>query len=248
MSIEAINTTTEQESFPKDKNIRVLIEGLALCDFDRINTFRFLRHVLHHQLLMTINQKKRDDVEYIKTLTIKLEKNQNVEILGAEVNQDTNDLSDLLKMQNIHGKEIIDRDKDELPEDLPTTLKVENCNFSSHLLTNNKYSFDDTNRTIRQAKKYCAILKGDMFFANDFTIFIDGSFPYTFPIDDNYYYEIVFNNSCDSTPQCGEEEDYKYYYDIVREADNPHRRFKMLKHGGRSPVGTGACLPTCTRC
>jgi hypothetical protein len=255
MSINVLSISTDLKLFPADKNVRVYITGLVLCDFIKPSVFRFLRKVPHHQFLMTIVQRKRSDGNYKKILTIKFENNegkikdyQNIEILGADNNSDSNQLDNFLNIQAIHGTEVFRIEDDDLENDAITKLTLQNCNFFTYKLTENKFLFDDANGTSLNEKEYCEILGGDMSFSNNVQISINNSLPLILPIDRDFIYEITFNNSCDSSSNCGEEEDFKYFYEIVRETANPHRRFKMIKGSGFKSIGTGACLPACKAC
>ncbi len=248
MSIQTFDElVTEKKPFPDDKNVRVLIAGLAFCKFTSpISTIEFLRHVPHHQLLMTISQMKRDGEGYNETLTVKIDEKQNVEILGALENKTDNDVGDIVGMKTIHGCRIERKDSSKLPAKRPTFLRLENCNFFTYKPTKDAYIFDDRIATRRNAKKYCEILGGYMFFSDDLTILIENSFPLVFSTKDNFLYEIKFTNSCDTTPMCAEKEDFVYMYDIVQESNNPHRKFEMIQDN--KTIRTGACLPVCEDC
>ena len=66
-----------------------------------------------------------------------------------------------------------------------------------------------------------------MSYSGDLTISIENSsVPFVLPLD-NYLHEIEFTNSCDNTPKCAEEEDFKCIYDAVEERGNPNRKFKL---------------------
>lgn len=245
MSLQTFEESGKTAStIPADKNVRVLITGLAFCDFTRpLSKIEFLRKIPHHELLMTITQLKRNDGNYKKSLTLKLDDNQDIEILGANKNSTSDQLRGVVGMKTMHGNKINRKTSANL-----TSLVLSECNFFTHKLTDSEFIFDDTNGTTIPAQKYCEIIGGDMNFTDSFTISIKNSFPFTFPLTDDFIYEITFINSCDSTPTCRNEEDFKYMYNFVEESGNPNRRFKMIEVKIEKSTGTGACLPVCEEC
>lgn len=247
------------DPFPADKNVRVTITGLALCKFSAAPPiFRFLRHVPHHELLMKIIQ-VRNDMTNPKTITVKIEPTQNVEVSGTHMTAvndpvhqpvtQAQNLSHLVKMRSdLHGnKPLEDR---ALPTPPPSFLKINNCAFYTHKLTDDSFYFEDESRGRKPSQKYCQVLGGYMSYSGDLIISPENSVPLTFPLN-GFFYEIQFCNSCDTTPECREEEDFGYFYDIVQERGNPGRKFKMIKVSKDITItstGTGACLPGCEDC
>ncbi len=142
MSIQTFDDLVTKLPFPMDKNVRVLITGLAFCKFTSpLSTIEFLRHVPHHELTMNIIQMKKSDSNYTKAIMLKIEKMQNVEILGAAPNQTSNNVRDVVGMTTIHGHPIRRRATNDLPTDLPTFLRLENCIFFTFRQTEKRYFF-----------------------------------------------------------------------------------------------------------
>lgn len=239
--------------FPADKNVRVKITGLGLCTFTAAeSTVRFLRHVKHHELLMKITQMKRDSSEK-KTFTVKIEPTQNVLITGETVTPINNHVfnpsfEQIIKMRKLHGRPLRDRDAENLPTPFPTTLKLQHCAFYSDKLTDSLYKLKDVDdTTVRDSnKKYCEVLAGYMAYGNKLIISLNNGIPLEFPLG-QFVYEIAFNNSCDTSPGCREEEDFIFIYDIVRETGNPGRVLRLVEDRPRA-INTGACLPVCEDC
>lgn len=241
------------EPFPAGKNVRVTITGLALCKFSaNPPIFRFLRHVEHHEFLMRIIQAD-SNLNIQKSITIKIEPDQDVEISAtAMAAAGRHDLSRLVKMRSfLHGNSpLVDRQP--LPTPPPSFLKVNNCAFYTHKLTDDSFYFEDESGGQTREEQYCQVLGGYMSYSGDLIISLENSFPLTYPLN-SFFYEIQFNNSCDTTPECKDEEDFSCYYDVVQERGNPHKKFKMKKkRKGKIPTatatGTGACLPPCEDC
>jgi hypothetical protein len=253
MSLQLIEFENRQiEPFPPGKNVRVTITGLALCKFSAAPPiFRVLRHVEHHEFLMRIIQADSNGTIQ-KSITVKIEPDQDVEISGTTMAvAGGHDLSRLVKMRSfLHGnRPLEDRP---LPTPPPSLLKVNNCAFYTHKLTDDRFYFEDENGRQTQPKQYCQVLGGYMSYSGNLIISPENSFPFTLPLN-GFLYEIQFNNSCDTTPSCKDEEDFSCYYQVVQERGNPNKKFKMKKEPktkgkGKESIGTGACLPPCEDC
>lgn len=254
MSLQLTELAETMVAFPPGKNVRVKITGLALCEFNTsLSTIRFLRHVKHHELTMKITQMRSDMTGTPKTFTVKIEPTQNVEISASTISTVAShvfdqSLDDLIKMKSfLHdNRPLVDRNP--LPEPHPTWLKLNHCAFYTHQLTEGTYKFrdvDDTQKPLVE-KQYCQVLGGYLAYSGTLTISIlSNGIPLTFPLTD-FLYEIEFRNSCDTSPGCRDEEDFRFMYDIVKESQNPGRVFKLVK--GPRAVDTGACLPACPDC
>lgn len=259
MSLQLAELREAIEPFPADKNVRVKITGLALCTFAAAqSTVEFLRHVKHHDLLMKITKVRSDMPDpNPKTITVKIEPTQNVEISAtgmtpvdshihppANANQD---LGFLIGMRSLHDNIPLE-DKRNMPARRPTLLRLNHCAFYTHKLTDGEYQFEDVDETPhpRPQQRYCQILAGYMSYSGNLEISIEtDGIPLTFPLT-GFLYEIEFSNSCDSTPECRDEEDFRFIYDVVKQTENPGRVFKLIEVP--RATGTGACLPVCKTC
>lgn len=262
MSLQLTELVDTIAPFPADKNVRVLISGLALCRFNvNVSNIRFLRHVPHHDLIMEIIQIRKSDKAETTLRTITLNKTQNVEISASGSTPPGNvvynpDLRYLIGMKSLHGIGSNIGDKNTLPNDRPSFLKLYHCAFYTHKRTDKRFVFThcDGNRH-GDPENFCEYLGGYMNYTGNLIIAVDqlqGS-PLTYPID-GFWYQIKFTNHCDQTPACKDKEDFRFNYDILEDKNDPDRKYCLVedtswndKPGILTP-DTGACLPVCEDC
>jgi hypothetical protein len=221
MSISEIPKNDER--FSANKNIRIAIAGLAICDLaNTASKIRFLRHVPKHKLKMKIIKKKALDFSFVDSFEVEIGGTlKNIKITGGTspsvptfehipTSYQEYKLSKLLNFTLLHGHRLELRSI--LPFQLgsttkviesPTVLEIDYCMFYTAKLTEHKYNFKKKNQTteIRFDDFLGEVLGGYMTVANELLIDIPGAIQpkIKLPVIENgveYVYEIQFNNSC----------------------------------------------------
>lgn len=226
MSISEIPKNNER--FSANKNIRLAIAGLAVCDLAVIaSKIRFLRHVPKHKLKMKIIKKKAADFSFVDSFEREIgEPLKNIKITGGTAptiptfehiptTYQEYRLDRLLNLTLLHGHRL--DLKSLLPYkpgsttnviEFPTVLEIDYCAFYTAKLTDHKYNFKKQSTPIRFEDYLCEVLGGYMTVTDKLTIEIPGAIQprIELPIIENqieYVYEVQFNNSCfeeDGTP------------------------------------------------
>lgn len=254
---------TDVNPFPNDKNVRIKIEGLAVCKFDRDEmkpSFAyFLQFVDYHELNFSVVKVAPDGTKTIvKEETLIPRDISSINIMGSDAETPCSyqhppnsangeyELDKLLHLSNLHGVRF------SLKSDLPmiTTLKMEKTSFYTHETTSRKFKVK-LNNTQLKLDKLCKVL-GGYIKCNTGTINISIGNLYNeeLPIvvdDIPYKYEITFTNHCEGTlPQCrraiGEGgSDVKFLYRILQ----PDARSVDLEETGLAieTPNVAACLP-----
>ena len=237
-----------EEPFPKDADIRITIAGLAYCQLKpEESKINFLSHVPHHKLDLTIIERRRDS----KTPTFKLETqvniNQTVFInadnsitpAGIEVKGNF-PLSEIINISQLHtgGKKII-KYKKNIPADcVPIKMTVNDCGFYTAKKTIN--DFEITDGVVSETKKIGYVMGGKIECRTGGNINIEvkgaNSLKIERPMidaDGEFVYDIILDNHCVDTTKCeaefGGDGDFKYYYDVLEDPDDPKRQFTLKK-------------------
>jgi hypothetical protein len=259
-------------TFPNGNNIRIAITGLAICDFNNPKSYiEFLRHVEKHKLKIKIVQKNSDDLSIVGSTEHEIGKDiKSISISGAEriassvykpTRYEEYDLDNIISFKKLHGHELVKNNKPSKPITPPTILTIENCAFYTNKLTDKKYNlikFDTDSGTatpIYLEKNFCEVLGGYMTCKNELLpIEIDKK---------NYVYEIYFHNACfkedgsvcneseirENNEQSKDKTDFAEYYELLLDDVKPSETYDLNESGlGLKGLGTGACLPGCTKC
>lgn len=265
MSLQTTEFLRIVEPFPANKNVRVLISGLALCKFN-VNTsnVRFLRHVAHHDLIMNVLKIRMSDMAQIPEPPIILRKNQNVRISGStstapgSIQHNTN-LRFLIGMRTLHnGHQIGDKADPNLPTDRPSSLSLLHCTFYTHQRTSDSFRFTDCGATeIKPPENYCEVLGGYMNYSSELVIDVDHepNSPFRYSAS-GFKYQITFTNHCNGAPACTHLNDFEFNYHILEDKHTPSLKYclegpiRMARRGKRllPTPDTAACLPVCEDC
>lgn len=255
MSISEIPRNDER--FLANKNIRLAIAGLAVCDLaNTASKIRFLRHVPKHRLKMKIIKKKAADFSFVDSFEREIgETLKDIKITGGTASSPPTfehiptsyqeyRLDRLLNFTLLHGHRL-DLKKHETKNEAdkiesPTVLEIDYATFYTAKLTKNKYNFKKTNQPdpILFDDRLGEILGGYMTVAEKLVIEIPGAIQpkIELPIIENeveYVYEVHFNNSCfkpDGEP-CEEPRreptDFVEYYKILGDNIPPEEKYDL---------------------
>jgi hypothetical protein len=267
MSVKELKTNNQP--FPSNKNVRIAVSGLAINELDRdVSIIRFLRHVPHHKLKLTITVRHSNGNLIEQTPPIILEPEHNVSISGSDSVMPQSyiyqhregiefPLSEMINLWDLHGHEL--EFKTNLPDPPPSLLVLKHCSFYTAKLTEYQFDLLKNGQLIKNQSKFGEIL-GAYMQCNSGTldIIVEGhsDFPKHLPIFDAngspFLYDISFDNHCEDEEACenllGEgQTDFHFLYDVVGDDNPPEDLFAIVKPFGlsrlaASPVGTGACL------
>lgn len=269
------NIPENKMAFSGGNNIRIAIAGLAICKFAVPNsTIRFLRHVDKHKLKMNILQMRASDMEVLGSTDYTIgDASKTIAITGGDSTSSfehrpstyqEKELKELLDMQFLHGHPLTQRNTTPAYGRL-TVMTINHCRFYTAELTEDEFDLVKNDVLVPIKKKFCKILGGYMKVnpagANPkLTITIPHFFPSPIELpvkvgDEEYLYEIQFNNSCfeENNQPCAKDSnvpqdartDFPKVYDVLEDKVRPIDKFDLIRldsSGTKSP-NTGACLP-----
>lgn len=272
----AMSDLTAQTSFPADATIKIAIRGLAYSKLDpKTSEINFLSHVPHHELDMTIAQKRRGSNTEISKRTERIEPehaffikaDNSVAPDAVEVRGDF-PLSEIVNISRLHGRGKI-KYKTGVPANLePIILTITDCGFYTAVMTDAEFDIIETRQEsgdkVAETKKIGYVMGGKIKCEDgadgSLSIEIRGSrgSNIEFPLSDadgEFVYEILLDNHCTDIAKCREEigeegSDFKYYYDLLEDSQEPDRKFKIIKASGEiTPRGVeiAACNPIITQ-
>lgn len=262
---EDIATVT---NFPKGKNVRIKIEGLAVCRFDDNTSLpetqskcNFLQHIDYHILKFSIVRiDPSGTVTIIKPVTDIGADTKTVTITGKDLDRPASyihqpqagefDLDKLLNLSELHKEQF-------KPVNLhPTTeISIKNCSFYTYKTTGKNYIVKLNNAEIKPAGNLCEIIGGYLNCSSG-TVDIDIPEAYSakLPVEENgisYKYEIAFSNHCHgTTQQCLQAlgshggSDVKFLYDILEPSKKDNEKIELVEDGIQTEtINVAACLP-----
>jgi hypothetical protein len=273
--LKEVRSITAVRPFAPGKNVRINIEGLAVCEFEtdtnRPALIRFLQHINLHQLRFSIVRMAPDNtVSIVKDITLIETNKRTITINGSNPVKPTShvhppyneecELEKLLNLSELHRTQFNPKTKG-LPD--ITTMTLRNCAFYASKVTERIHRVKLNGVTLK-TDNLCEVLSGYMV-CNGGTINVDipGVYSANLPIVENevaYKYEIAFTNHCEApTSECrralGSGSDVRFLYNIL-DPQAPPIVLEGLKRDSkgklRATPNVAACLPggtkPCTTC
>jgi hypothetical protein len=256
--------------FPPDVNVRIHIAGLAVCDRKGENwDINFLRNVPDHNLSIKIEKKRRNNPKAFETMG-PYPINDNYRTMSIECD-DSNPttsagplpLSWILKFSELHLHPIKYK-KDPLTDTKLTYLTIYDCQLYTEHITEIPFELfriepDGKEKPLNPRQIGDEIVAymccGDNSLTT-ITVERHPEFPIDLPQKDDegeIVYDIYLNNACIDEVKCkhnsaaSNETDFRFYYEVIKDKDNPGRRIKIKKSPPPQikPEGTGveACNP-----
>ena len=259
--------STAIDEFPANADVRILIKGLALCEFGiGTSKINFLRHIPYHELTLEIIKKRRGSntavehtiirpLPYVKNITITQENAIQRTSIKAYGEDDLNELVNFNDDQ-LHNRNAVF--KDSLPLiHLPTILTINNCVFYTASKSTKEFHIKERkNPTPIKTKHIGLTLGGKIRYATaeGKTIITIGSnkLPELLKKDaagNEFIYDIIFTNHCgnensSSDPYqdlcenlMGNDTDFRFYYDLLEHKKEEKKKFTLEKKASSSKSG-----------
>ena len=264
---ESIGKKTSEKSFPADADVKVSVEGLAFCYMKpKMSKIHFLSHVPFHKLNLKVEQKRRDSDEKSLLLETVIEPKHTVSIKtdNAVTPDDVSTggnypLNEIVNINSLHDGKIIKRNFP--PKLAPITLSVNDCAFYTEAMTEDEFDIIKTgetpgNNTV-ETRKIGYVMSGKIKcdeMSGSITIEVKGSHPFKIkrPMSDaggDFIYEISLSNHCVEEAGCKElakeGSDFRFYYDLLVDSENPRKKFEIKKASSGSKTITGMDVMAC---
>jgi hypothetical protein len=248
----------ELQTFPANADVRIIISGLAFCQFvvgeSRIN---FLRHIPYHELIIKIIKKRRGSGTPIETFIRQVPLGRNITIKPENAvrrtslkGQGERSLNELINFNenDLHKGDA--RLKDPLPPiQPPTVLIIHDCVFYTAAMSDKRFHIKKRGTPAPIRTKYIGhSLGGKIRYANSTgrTIITLGSeqlqeLPKMDAGGNEFVYDIFLTNHCgDETSTSdplhdlcenlmGNDTDFRFYYDLLEDKTDKTKKFTLEK-------------------
>lgn len=261
--------------FPQNRNLRITVEGLAICEFEpntsNLSTISFLDHVRHHNLMLTVRRRKVGTTAKPEEFDLGAigKKVKNINIDTTSTSGITNykrenllsgesKLDNIIHLTNAHKPWIGSHRRFRRNTKKAIKLNLKHCEFYIKTLTPDEYYlFTLDNPFPSGTKRLGAVIGAYMNVSESIKILIDGKEIFNKPVIESghsYHYEMKFTNHCEeSTEKCKDVignrgSDIWFLYDIIEPRRPPIYKVRLFKITFDKATGETIITPNIAAC
>jgi hypothetical protein len=262
MNLENFTAALDEPVQP-DKNLKILISGLALCHFDDESGqwIGFFPKVRNHKFRMIVTKKLRETNAVIEQNTFELFTASKIEVItnqtrgGAQSDpQLSEDMVNLCKLHEEHLPLTSDKSKYAgflLLNEISLTAKT-NLDPVEHEIWRVEPFPNPQSKVLVGRKQPAAMIDCGAFFEpgsiTEIRVTSQLGFSVALTHEENIVYQIAFDNDCHGQNMACDVSDFKFYYNIIDESQlKTKQRFEVLPvfKGDRFPDGSCLTCPSC---